>query len=171
MRTLQKLIDRYKTCSGDGKKSRLLEDIVSFLPDPEGLAFLLQVAAGDSTEDDVPRLRALELLGKVPVESEQDRQRVISCLRGKIETGNFYERINALDAIARYLEDERVRSLLHDILLDLDEDVGLRRCAVVYLIRQPPTERTIEVCRQLLGDPDPRLAKNAELRLREWGQQ
>lgn len=171
MRTLQKLIDRYQTCSGDGKKSRLLEDIVSFLPDPDGLAFLLQVAAGDSADDDVPRLRVLELLGNVPVESEQDRQRVISCLRGKIETGNFYERTNALDAIARYLEDERVRSLLHDIILDLDEDVKLRGCAVVYLIRQPPTERTIEVCRQLLGDPDPVLATNAKLLLQQWGQQ
>ena len=171
MRTLQKLIDRYQTCSGEGKKSRLLEDIVSFLPDPDGLAFLLQVAAGDSTEDDVPRLRALELLGNVPVESEQDRQRVISCLRGKIETGNLYERTNALDAIARYLGDERVRSLLHDIILDIDEDGNMRGCAVVYLIRQPPTERTIEVCRHLLNDPDSGLATLAKRRLQEWGQQ
>jgi hypothetical protein len=171
MKSLAALLTTYLKARGDGRRTRLLEEIARFAPDAAAVDLLIQVARDDSDANEVPRLAALELLGRsrILAGDESLRDRVIDCLTAVLSAGgSVQDRTNALDALASFLPVPRVRSTIHALLLNQGEDQRLRRTAIVCVLRHPPTQDTIEVCSQLTQDPDPVVAKNAQLRLAEW---
>lgn len=167
MDALGRLVAKYKAATGDGLKTRLLDQLTDLLPDPRAFDFLLRIIEDDSRAEEVARVAAIELLGGLDFPLDADRQRVIAALIRKARGAKWpVERIYAIDVLSQFLDTVEVRALFHDFLLDRTEDDQVRKAAISSLPARPPTPETIGVCKCLLRDPV--LADSARLRLKEW---
>ena len=167
MDAIDDLIAKYKSTSGEGLKCRLLDRLTDHLTDPRAFDFFLRVVEDDSKEEEVPRVAAIELMGWVPYNTEADKQRMIAALMGRVRRSpSSVERVYAVDALARFLGESEVRSLVHELLRNTADDEMVRSVALTSLAAAPPTEETVELCQRLLNEPA--LADGARVRLKRW---
>ncbi len=167
MDTFEKVAARYRSAKKVGIKVTLLDKITDFLPDRRAFEFLLGVIESDRPEDEGPRVAAMKLLWTCDLTADADRQRVITALT-RIARGSpsSVERVYAISELSPFLDDEPVRALFHQMLLDPNESDDARKAAISCLPTRPPTPETITICQRFRDDP--LLGTSARLRLKEW---